>query len=230
MISKILDVNINRLEKIFTDCTDYVKRKFAIGRGRPVWMYVAYIDAMTDRMSIELTVIAPLMRFGAERTLRPDYDNTYELFRDFGIDTADFNEVDDWNLLMYFLLAGESVFFIDGFDKAIVVASRAFPNRGIQSVDTEVVVHGSREAFNEVVRFNTALVRRRIRDPNLKCKQSRIGRRSETDIALMYLADLVRPAILQEVERRLQRINVDAILDSGYIEQYIEDNWRSPFP
>jgi len=230
IISKNLEENISSLEALFTDCTDFVKRKFAVGREQPVWLYVAYIDAMTDRMAVELTVIAPLLRLGAERSMRPHYDNVYELFRDCGIDTADFNEVDDWNLMMYFLMAGESVFFIDGFDKAIVVASRAFPNRGIQSADTEVVVHGSREAFNEVVRFNTALVRRRIRDPNLKVKQSRLGHRSKTDIALMYLADLVRPAILEEVEKRLARIDTDAILDSGYVEQLIEDNWRSVFP
>lgn len=229
-ISKKLEENINTLEELFTDCTDFVKRKFAVGRERPVWVYVCYFDAMTDRMSIELTVIAPLMRFGAERPIRTHYDDTFEIFRDFGIDTADFNEVDDWDLMMYFLMAGESVFFIDGFDKAIVVASRAFPNRGVQSADTEVVVHGSREAFNEVIRFNTALVRRRIRDPKLKVKQSRLGRRSETDIALMYMADLVRPAVLEEVEKRLKRIKTDAILDSGYVEQYIEDNWKSPFP
>ena len=230
IISKNIEENISSLEALFTDCTDFVKRKFAVGREQPVWVYVAYIDAMTDRMAIELTVIAPLLRIGAKRSTGPRYENAYELFRDFGIDTADFNEVDDWNLMMYFLMAGESVFFIDGFDKAIVVASRAFPNRGIQSADTEVVVHGSREAFNEVIRFNTALVRRRIRDSNLKVKQSRLGHRSETDIALMYLADLVRPAILEEVERRLARIDTDAILDSGYVEQLIEDNWRSVFP
>ena len=230
MISKVLDENIFTLENLFTDCTDYVHRKFAVGQDNPIWLYVAYFDAMTDRMSIELTVIAPLMRMGQKHSLKPSYNNAYEVFRDFGIDTADFNEVDDWDLLMYFIMAGESVFFIDGFDKALVVASRAFPNRGIQSVDTEVVVHGSREAFNEVIRFNTALVRRRIRDPKLKVKQSRIGKRSHTDIALMYLSDLVRPAILEEVEKRLESIDTDAILDSGYIEQYIEDNWRSPFP
>ena len=229
-ISKNLEDNIRSLEETFTGCTDFVKRKFPVGQENPVWVYMAYIDAMTDRQGVELTVIAPLLRFGAQRSPRPEYENAFELFRDFGIDTADFNEVDDVKLLMYFIMAGESVFFIDGFDKAIVVASRAFPNRGIQSADTEVVVHGSREAFNEVIRFNTALVRRRIRDPKLKVKQSRLGLRSETDIALMYLADLVRPDILKEVEKRLERIDTDAILDSGYVEQFIEDNWKSVFP
>ena len=230
LISKNLDENIRVLEDLFTDCTDFVKRKIPLGREKPVNIYACYFDAMTDRMSVDLTVIAPLMRLSAQRPLRSNYESAYEIFRDSGIDTVDFNEVDDWDLMLYFLLAGESIFFIDGFDKVIVIASRGFPNRGVQTVDTEVVVHGSREAFSEVIRFNTALVRRRIRDPKLKIKQSRLGKRSKTDIALAYLDDLVRPAILKEVEKRLARINTDAILDSGYVEQYIEDNWRSPFP
>jgi len=229
MLSTILEENINTLEEIFTDCEDFIKRKFPVGQENPVWVYMAYIDALTDRTGVELTVLAPLLRFGAQHS-PGKYENAYELLRDFGIDTSDFNEVDDLDLLMYFIMAGETVLFIDGFDKAIVVASRGFPNRGINAADTEVVVHGSREAFNEVMRFNTALVRRRIRDPQLKVKQSRIGRRSETDIAIMYLNDLVRPEILKEVERRIEKIDIDAILDSGYVEQLIEDSWRSPFP
>jgi len=229
MISKRLQENINTLEEIFTDCEDYIKRKFPVGQENPVWVYMAYIDALTDRTNVELTVLAPLLRYGATHS-PGKYENAYELLRDFGIDTSDFNEVDDFDLLMYFIMAGETIFFIDGFDKAIVVASRGFPNRGINAADTEVVVHGSREAFNEVMRFNTALVRRRIRDPKLKVKQTRLGVRSETDIAIMYLDDLVRPEILKEVERRLEEIDMDAILDSGYVEQLIEDSWRSPFP
>ena len=230
MISKILDENISTFENIFSDCTDYIHRKFPVGRERPVWVYMAYIDAMVDRTNVELTVLAPLQRFGAQQSPRDSYDDAFGVLRDFGIDTSDFNETDDFDLIMYFILAGETILFVDGYDKAIVIASRGFPNRGIGEAVTEVVVHGSREAFNEVVRFNTALVRRRIRDPKLKCKQSRIGSRSQTDIALMYITDLVRPEILAEVERRLETIKVDAILDCGYVEQYIEDNWRSPFP
>ena len=230
MISKVLDKNIQALEDIFSDCGDYAKRKFPVGSGQSVWVYMAYIDMMTDRTAVELTVLAPLLRFGAKHSIRPDYGNAFELLRDCGIDTADFNEVDDWDLMLYFIMAGETVLFIDGCDKALVIASRGFPNRGVNNADTEVVVHGSREAFNEVVRFNTALVRRRIRDPKLKVKQSRIGRRSETDVALMYLTDIVRPEVLKEVEKRLAGIDIDAVLDSGYVEQFIEDSWRSVFP
>ena len=230
MLSKNLDTNINHLENLFTDSEDFISRKFPIGKEQPVWVYMAYIDAMTDRTAVELTVVAPLLRFGARRSPRPEMENVFELFKDSGIDTADFNVQEDWDMILYFILAGETILFIDGFAKAIVIASRGFPNRGISSAETEVVVHGSREAFNEVLRFNTALIRRRIRDTGLKVKQSRIGCRSETDIALMYIEGVVRPAILVEVEKRLAAIDIDGVLDSGYIEQFIENSWKSIFP
>jgi spore germination protein len=80
------------------------------------------------------------------------------------------------------------------------------------------------------MRFNTALIRRRIRDTGLKVKQSKIGTRSQTDIALMYIKDIVRPEVLREVERRLESIRMDGIHDAGCVEQLIEESWLSPFP
>jgi hypothetical protein len=68
-----MDENINAIEALFTDSHDFVKRRFPVGRGKPVWLYVAYIDMMNDRQAVELTVIAPLMRFGAVREILPGY-------------------------------------------------------------------------------------------------------------------------------------------------------------
>ncbi|MCL1787809.1 MAG: spore germination protein [Defluviitaleaceae bacterium] len=154
----------------------------------------------------------------------------YTALRDRGIATADLSEADNWDDVLYFIHAGDTAVFVEGFTKVIVIATRGFPNRGIQGTETEVVVQGPREAFSEVMRFNTALIRRRIRDTNLKVKQSKLGERSLTDIALMYMEDIVRPDILAEVERRLQAIQIDGISDSGCVEQLIEENWLSPFP
>jgi spore germination protein len=80
------------------------------------------------------------------------------------------------------------------------------------------------------LRINTALVRRRIRDPKLKVKQARVGERSKTDLAFLYIEGIARPAVIEAVEKRIADINIDAILDSGSLEQLIESNWLSPFP
>ena len=223
--------NIDILETLFTDCQDYIGRKFKPGGEGAPWIYFAYLDAMVDRELMDMTVVKRLFNMDWA-SLTPDEKSNglYETVRDRGIASADLSEAKDWEMTLYFIHAGDTAVFVDGCTKVIVIATRGFPNRGIQGAETEVVVQGPREAFSEVMRFNTALIRRRIRDCNLRVKQSRIGRRSQTDIALMYMNDIVRPEVLKEVEKRLENIQIDGISDSGCVEQLIEESWLSPFP
>ncbi|MCL2576970.1 MAG: spore germination protein [Defluviitaleaceae bacterium] len=229
--SKILEENINLCKDLFEDSTDFIGRKFAPGGAGAPWIYMAYFDAMTNREMMDLSVIRRLFDMDwASLTSYEKGESVYETLRDRGIATTDLSESDDMFDILYFINAGDTAVFIDGCDKCIIVATRGFPNRGIQSAETEVVVQGPREAFSEVMRFNTALIRRRIRDNNLVVKQSKLGKRSLTDIAVVYMNDIVRPEVLAEVERRLECIDVDGISDSGTVEQLIEESWLSPFP
>ena len=127
-------------------------------------------------------------------------------------------------------MAGNGMLLIDGFDRAVIISAKGFPKRGVEKPENEIAVQGPKEAFAESIRINTVLIRRRIRDANLKCRQLTIGKKSKTDVAVMYMKDSVRSDILDSVLERLEKIDIDAVLDSGYIEQYIEDNRLSPFP
>ncbi len=227
-----LDENIKYLESVFKDCGDIVKRKLPIGERKNIWIYISYIDMLIDRKVIENAVMNTLML--KIREVSPHQDaikgSIFDALKDGGVATADLKESDNLEDLKLAMLSGDTVLLVDGFSKAIIISSKGWPNRGIPTADTEVVVQGSKEAFTEGFRFNTALVRRRIRDSNLKIKQMKVGRRSSTDVALCYLEDVVRPNILEEALKRIQNIDIDAILDSGYIEQLIEEDWISPFP
>ncbi|MCL2572555.1 MAG: spore germination protein [Defluviitaleaceae bacterium] len=225
-----LDENKELIEALFKDSQDFISRKMPIGGVGAPWIYLAYIDAMTGRDIFDLTIIRRFFDMDWSNISEAEKGDLYTTLKDRGIATGDFSETDKMEDILYFIMAGDTAIFIEGYPKAIIVATRGFPNRGIQSAETEVVVQGPREAFSEVMRFNTALVRRRIRDTGLKVKQSRVGTRSQTDIALMYIEGIVRQEILEEVELRLKEINIDAILDSGCVEQLIEENWLSPFP
>ncbi len=227
-----LEQNAQHLASVFTDCGDIVKRQFPVGKHKELQCYVTYVDMLTDTAKIEQTIVDQLMV--SVRLVPPiaEYfrDNLFDTLKDSGITTADIKEVSDFESVNLAILTGDTAVFIDGYPKAIIVSTKKFPTRGVSAADTEVVVQGSKDAFSEVFRFNTALIRRRIRDTSLKVFQTKVGRRSQTDIALMYLSDVVRPNILKEVKERLGNINIDAIIDSGYIEQLIEDDWISPFP
>ncbi|NLM12128.1 MAG: spore germination protein [Epulopiscium sp.] len=231
-LSKDLEKNIKNLEMLFKDCGDFVRRKFPVGINKEVNMFVAYIDLMIDRRIIEESLLEQLML--QVRSVPPHLDkiksSIYEFIRDGGIATADIKEVDTLDEAALAILSGDTILLIDGYAKVIVVATKGWPNRGIQEPDSEVVVRGPKEGFSEALRMNTVLIRRRIRDTKLKVKQLQVGIRSRTDIALMYIEDIVRPDILKDVEARLKDFKIDGILDSGHLEQLIEEDWRSPFP
>lgn len=231
-LSKDLEENINNLEILFKDCGDFVRRKFPIGINKELNMFIGYIDLMIDRRIIEESLLEQLIL--QVRSVPPQMEkiksSIYEFIRDGGIATADIKEVDTLDAAALAILSGDTVLLIDGYAKVIIVATKGWPNRGIQEPDSEVVVRGPKEGFSEALRMNTVLIRRRIRDTKLKVKQLQLGTRSRTDIALMYIEDIVRQDILKEVEERLNSFKIDGILDSSYIEQLIEDDWKTPFP
>jgi len=106
---------------------------------------------------------------------------------------------------------------------------KEWPNRGVQEPVAESLVRGPREGFTETLRFNTSLIRRRIRTPRLKFDMSEVGLHTKTHICVTYIDGLVNPATVAEIKRRVQDIEIDGVLESGYIEDYIKDDYRTPF-
>lgn len=121
-------------------------------------------------------------------------------------------------------MTGDTILFIDGYDKALKIPDKGYPSMGISEVNSEKVIRGSNEGFTESVKANTALVRKRIRSPKVKVKEKKIGLRSKTNVDLMYMEDLIYPGVLEEVEKRLDGFEIDGVLDSGIIEQLTEEN------
>lgn len=128
------------------------------------------------------------------------------------------------------LLAGNAVFFMEGYDHAMKISSKGYPNMGVSGAETEKVLRGSREGFSDSVKTNSALVRKRLRDTRMKVEEMSIGVRSNTVIQLLYIEDLVHQELLQTVKDRLEEFEIDGILDSGMLEQLTEEAWYSPFP
>ncbi len=231
-LKESIDENILLYEEAFRDCGDIVKRKFPVGEKKDLTVYISYIDMLVDRKLVEMQIINHLLIKLSNSF--PKYDSLKEgiltALKDSGISTADVAEAEKLEDVTLAVLSGDTVLFVDGCSRALIVSTKGWPNRGVSTAETEVVVQGSKEAFTEVFRFNTVLIRRRIRDTKLKVRQMKVGRRSSTDIALMYMEDIVRPRILDEAIARIKNIDIDAIFDCGYVEQLIEDDWLSPFP
>lgn len=183
-------------------------------------------------MLIDEFVVQPLTIFSRQVDINTENikETIYTSLQKSTIAAADMKEVEYIEEAMTLVLSGETVIFLEGYSKGIIVASRMWPARGPSEPVGETVIRGPRDGFVETIRFNTALVRRRVRDTSLKIKQSQVGLRSKTDIALVYIDNLVDKKVLEKIEKKLKDINIDAILDSGYIQQFLEDGSYTAFP
>ena len=101
---------------------------------------------------------------------------------------------------------------------------------GVKESQSEKVIRGSNEGFAESIKVNTALIRKRLRTPKVKVKESFAGRRSYTNVNLVFMEDLIHPDLLQNIEERLKTFEIDGVPDRGIIEQLTEGSWLSPFP
>lgn len=231
-VSPKIDENIQMLENIFKDCSDIVKREFRVGVEQNHRMYVAYVDGMADRDLIHDHILRPLML--EARLIAPDPGNikrkVFELASEGSMSVSDIKEKDNLDEGVLAILSGDTLMLIDGIPKILIISSREWPTRAISEPIGEMTIRGSRQGFVETFRFNTALLRREIRDPKLKIKSKQLGERTKTDLGIAYLEDVVNYRVLEEVEKRLDMIDIDGILESGYIEQLIEDDWFSIFP
>lgn len=127
------------------------------------------------------------------------------------------------------ILSGDTLVILDGLDQPLLVSTKGWKDRGIEEPSSENNVRGPRDGFMESIRTNTAHVRRRIKDPMPRFDSMVIGTRSQTDINIAYIEDLVKEGLVEEVKLRLSRIRIDSILESGYIEELIEDSPLSMF-
>lgn len=139
-------------------------------------------------------------------------------------------EVDSWPAFFRFLLKGNSVLLLDGCNFGLAVGTQDPKVRAIEEPNTQSVVRGPREGFTEQLNWNTSMVRRKITSPDLWLESMEIGRITQTEVAVMYLHNLVSEEVLHEVRRRLAAIDIDSVLESNYIEEQIQDAQLTPFP
>lgn len=214
-----LDENIDYIKGLLKDVSDIVYREFYIGENKAT---LTYIDGMADKILINNFVLESLM-------LEKTSIRVEDIEKRF-LTVSDMRNEKDLNKAVNSMMAGDTMLFIDNFTACYVISTRFWPARGVSEPSGETVVRGGRDGFTETIRFNTALVRRRIRDTRLKVIPKSLGSRSKTDTVIMYMEDIADKAIVDETMKRIERISIDSILDSGYVEQLIEDSKWSIFP
>ena len=140
-------------------------------------------------------------------------------------------ETDDKNIFTQ-LLSGLSCLLIDGYDRAILIDCRTYPSRSIEEPDKDKSLRGSRDGFVETIVFNTALMRRRIRDPHLIMEMYEAGTSTRTDVALCYMSDRVDRELLTTIQNKLEESKSQDLKMSqqSLAEALFQRKWYNPFP
>lgn len=212
-LSSSLQHNLTLFDHQLGQNDDFVVRQFRVKNGRDA--AILFIDGMVDRNIISDFII----RYTTDVDIADGEPAVNEL-----------ESTDQLRQAIRNILSGNSVLIIDGQPNVYLGNTRGWDRRGVEEPKTESVVRGPRDGFSETLTVNSALIRARLKDPNLRLKHFVIGQRTQTDVHVMYLEGVAHPPIVQEIFRRLEQINQDGILESGYIEQSIQDRRWSPFP
>lgn len=223
-----LEEDIGTLRSILGDSSDLIIRKFIFGKH--IEAAIIYIDGLIDKTLVNENIMKPLMYINnlesgeLPKSIDIDYVKSELLF------VGSIDGKNSINEIVFKIVSGDTIFLMDGEKEALVISLLGWKTRGIEEPKTESVVRGPREGFTETMRFNTAMLRRKIKNPDLRFETLTIGERTKTDVCIAYIKGLTDPKLIEEIRQRLMRIKTDAILESGYIEQYIEDSPFSIFP
>lgn len=218
--------NEEYIRKQCEDCADIIIRPMRLGDERKVECLVVYLEVAVSNMMLEDSVIGKLINHFWE--IPPG--KMKEFLKDNSLGISDVKELPTLEEAMGAMLAGNAIFFMDGYDRAIKIASKGYPSMGVGQAQTEKVLRGSKEGFTDSVKINSALIRKRLKDTRMKVVERQMGIRSNTMLQLLYVDDLVQEDLLDEIQKRLDEFEIDGIFDSGMVEQLTEEVWYSPFP
>jgi len=228
-LSNLLEDNYNTLVNTFKNCNDIIFRDLLIGNTNEAAILV-YIESIVDIKVINESIIAPIMTFINESNTIANNNNIVDYIKKQIIRIGSVKETDNINDLVYELLLGNSVLIINNSCNCLIISSAENKGRSVEESTSESVIRGPKASFTETLQTNIALVRQRLKSADLKIEKYIIGNVTKTEVLIIYVENIVNSLVLTELKKRLEAINIDSILESSYIEEFIEDTPSSIFP
>ncbi len=149
-----------------------------------------------------------------------------------GLPYIEVDQEKEWEKITSSVLSGIFVLLVEGYREAVLIDARSYPSRGVEEPEKDKVLRGSKDGFVETVVFNTALIRRRIRDTDLRMEMMSAGKSSKTDIVLCYMDSRVDQGFLEEIKQKIRNIRVDSLTmnQESLAECLVPGRWWNPFP
>ena len=247
-----LDVNLEYMKVQYNSMinSDIIIRPFTlIARNKQYHAFIMYIDGMVDSKTINDFLLEPLMLRNRANIYDTNSDNVVSSAVSNNITVRKvkrFNLVDyvftslmpqnsvkmssDFDEIISGINSGNCALFIDTIDTAFDIEVKGFKQRSVDTPNNEIVIRGSQEAFNEIIRTNTSMLRRLINNENLIIENIEVGALSKTKCAICYMKNIANDDLVAEVKYRLNNVDVDYLISSGQLEQLIEDKSSSSLP
>lgn len=216
MISKNLSENKEKLIKLFHNTSDLIVYNFETNAGKKVM--ISYIEGLVDRDLLDRDILKPLIR---NLDSQPNINKT--------ILVPQIEKLHRMDEIVRGLTNGSTIIFLEDTGAAHGVELNKWDKRAIGEPSSESVVRGPKDGFVEDMFTNKSLLRRKLKNNNLVFEDYVFGEQTNTNVSIAYIDGIVNQKILQELRRRFSKIDIDSILESGYIEELIEDNPKSLF-
>lgn len=214
--------NVGYVTSVLGDDPTLVTRRFFTGGGK-IKCAAFFIDGISDGDAVSEQFISPLM------TCEKNVSQNAESFLSEVVYGGDVKAKNDLKELLRDILAGDTVIFIDGSTSALSADTKSYKQRSVEEPLSERALKGPREGFVEDIMTNLSLLRRKLQTPDLKIKFFSFGRKSNTKTAICYLESVVNKQALSLLCERLSQIDIDAVLDVNYLEEFISDSNFSTF-
>jgi spore germination protein KA len=230
-ISTNLADNLKEINARFGNSPDIIIRKIESVHTQAE-IAAVYIQGIVDKVMVDnfVTQIMAFDTLNKGQLKVATGPETFEYMKEKALSIGKETVVKEWEQLINALLSGETVILLDGAGEAISGNTSGGEVRAVTAATTQVAIRGSKESFTETISTNISLIRRRIKSSNLWVENLTIGTVTQTKVSLMYINGIASDKSIRKIKEKLKDIKVDAILESGYIEQLIEDKTYSPFP
>lgn len=216
---------VKQLNEYFKEDFDFKIREFEVSGIIPATLI--YLSSMVDKEVIGKEILQPLMSLTSNKEELKQVE-TFLLKK--CLFHADIQKTNQLISVIDNLLKGSTVLLVNGIQEAILIDTKKIEKRSIAQPETEQVIRGPRDGFIESLETNICLIRNRLPIPDLRVKKLQIGEITKSNLCLFYINGITNCSLIKDVEKRLSKITIDRILDAGYVEQFIQDNPRSPFP
>ncbi|MCY6959866.1 spore germination protein [Clostridium brassicae] len=222
-----------KLNQVFSDTNDFITREITLCNKFNTTILVIYIDGMVNIELLDENILKPLMNEKVDSYFQQEFtskDSNINILKKNVLTCSQIEEIKDFKQIINKILEGNVILYVDGTTVALSINLIEVKSRDISEPLTDPVIRGPREGFTELLSTNKVMIRRIIRNPNLKFEDITLGQQTNTTITICYIKGITNEQIIETLRKRLKNIDTDAILESGYLEEFIEDAPFSVFP